>query len=92
LILAPDHTYTAKWLGDDYTYGEPEYGRARGRWRLQGDTLHILPTYESKEIKRDLPSMKLVRQHGKLILVPVHRLPLASDFHLNPYMFFERRD
>ncbi|MDQ6622901.1 MAG: hypothetical protein M3Y86_05385 [Verrucomicrobiota bacterium] len=85
LTLAPDHTYTATWSGD-----EGQYGSASGKWKLQEARLVITPTRETQGIKGDLRTLRLEPLRGKIVLAPTAPLPVPTMFHLNPMMVFER--
>ena len=93
LVLSLNHTYKAEWSGDEIdpdTMRPAVYGQASGKWKLERDLLVLIPTRETKETKGDLRSMKLVQQHRKLVLLPRRPLPVATMFHLNPMIVFER--
>ena len=93
LTLAPDHTYKATWTGDEIdpkTNRPGEYGSANGKWKLQADRLVITPAKETKDTKGDVSTMRLERRRGKIVLAPLHPLPVPTIFHLDPMMVFER--
>jgi hypothetical protein len=93
LIVSRDHTYKASWTGDEIdekTLTRLPYGEANGRWALDGDRLVITPAKETKHTRGDLATMRIVRQHRKIYLVPIHSLKVPAAFHLDPMMVFER--